>query len=76
MEAEKRSLKTELDGLRRKLSSGTEQRENLLQIAAQFRSRAVADVTLAQKLLILQAFQVRVVADGREGWELNFGERK
>lgn len=73
MESQKRSLKIEADGLKRKLSAGIEQRENLLEVAEQLRLLAPETVQLDRKILILQAFQVRVVADGRESWGLTLG---
>ena len=73
MKNQKRSLKIEADGLKRKLSAGIEQRENLLEVAERLRLVAPGAMQLDQKMLILQAFQVRVVADGREGWGLTLG---
>lgn len=73
MKNQKRSLKIEADGLKRKLSAGIEQRENLLEVAEQLRLVAPGAMQLDRKMLILQAFQVRVVADGRENWGLTLG---
>ena len=62
--------------LKRKLSAGIEQRENLLEVAERLRLVAPGAMQLDRKILILQAFQVRVTTDGRENWGLTVGGRE
>lgn len=70
LDAEKRSLKPELDSINRRLSAGTEHREQLLEIAGRFRRRAATYGT-EEKIALMRAFGVRVMANGREDWRFD-----
>lgn len=71
-EAEKRALRIELDSINRKLLSGTERRENLMDVARRIRGR-IGGLIIDERIELLRIFGVRVTADGREGWSGYFG---
>lgn len=74
LDQERRAAKMELERLRRQLGAKDSAREDLIQTARLFREQlAVDNLSSDQKYRLFKLFEVRVFADGREGWRFELG---